>query len=756
MTLIRKSTSDGISRLMKMAITAGIGLLGMSAILTVACPGEAATLKTLYSIQGTGDGRAPRDGLVSFGGKLYGTTPDGGSSGYGTVFTIDPTNGAERVLYSFKGYPDGRDPEASLIVLNGQLYGTTQIEGDGWGTVFEINPTTGAEKVLYAFKGGPDGYFPQASLIAFNGQLYGTTTVGGSSDAGTVFVINPATGAEKVLYSFKGGKDGNGPFASLTVLDGQLYGTTLQGGKFGAGTVFIVNPTTGAERLLHSFASDIDGANPSAALVALNGRLYGTTSLNGVHPGGGTVFMIDPSTGTEKTIYSFTGYSDGGQPAASLVAIDAQLYGTTKFGGKFGNIYDLSGGSVFAIDPSNGTERVLYSFKGGNGGSDPQASLIVLNQQLYGTTLRGGRSGAGTVFTVDPATSVGRILHSFTGPGEGFLGGILNSNGKLFCSISTGGTHSVGEVVVLDTVADTASALYSFKGAPDGSSPLGSLVNLKGQLYGTTIAGGSSDKGAVFAIDPKKGSENVLYSFTGGSDGNNAGTSLIVIGGQLYGTANSGGASDYGTVFTVNPTTGAEKVLYSFQGGSDGSYPAASLTAVNGFLYGTTASGGKHDAGTVFAVDPKIGIEKAIYSFAGGSDGSRPEASLVAINGQLYGTTLYGGRASDGSVFTINPKTGAEKILHSFGGKRDGYQPEASLIAVNGQLYGATTYGGSYGRGTVFTVDPSTGTERVLYSFIGGDDGEGPTALINTGGVFYGITIRGGAANIGTIFKMLP
>jgi len=314
---------------------------------------------------------------------LYGATPGGGTQHAGTVFTLDPSTGAEAVLYSFGN--GGADAWASLIDVKGTLYGTTCCGGANvnGGTVFAINPKTGAEKVVYSFcsqENCADGAGPLASLIDVNGTLYGTTANGGAQcvdvgGCGTVFSVNPANGAETVVYSFcsqKNCKDGDGPSAGLINVNGTLYGTTEGGGSdtqcinpqvyTGCGTVFSFDLETGVETVLHLF-QDIgrDGWSPLAGLIDVKGMLYGTTQLGGSNTtcgyggqsGCGTVFAIDLSTLKENILYSFcsqTNCTDGMFPVSNLIAVKGALYGTTENGGT--NCQSTNGcGTVFAITP---------------------------------------------------------------------------------------------------------------------------------------------------------------------------------------------------------------------------------------------------------------------------------------------------------------------------------------------------------------------------------------------------------------------
>jgi uncharacterized repeat protein (TIGR03803 family) len=282
-------------------------------------------------------------------------------------------------------------------------------------------------------------------------------------------------------------------------------------------------------------------------VIDVKGKLYGTTSGGA---GFGTVFAIDAATGTESTIYSFCSQqfcNDGERPEAGLIDVKGTLYGTTESGGEYG------GGTAFSINPATGTETVLHSFGGGNDGEYPRASLIYMKGALYGTTSQGGNPG--TVFSIDLRNGAETVLHFFSG-------------------------------------------------GSDGSNPLAALTNVNGILYGTTNLGGAHNNGTVFSIDTVTNAETIVYSFCSikqCQDGAKPQASLIYKSGTLYGTAFFGGAYNYGALFSIDPATGTETTLYSFEGNPDGAYPAAGLSKLKGALYGTTQSGGATGGGgTVF------------------------------------------------------------------------------------------------------------------------------------------------------------
>jgi uncharacterized repeat protein (TIGR03803 family) len=376
---------------------------------TTSLPAAFLTETVIYRFGAHSDGVVPLAGLVNVRGVLYGTTISGGGTGCyigcGAIFRVT-TDGTEAVIHRFVG-TDGEGPVASLIDVDGTLYGTTKYGAygcsdrsfRGCGTVFSVT-TSGKLRVLHKFMDPPDGNFPTASLTNVNGTLYGTTSAGGEQNYGTVFSIT-RSGREKVLYSFGGylGRDGKYPQAGLINVGGILYGTTASGAR--GGTVFSVT-LSGKEKVLYRFGSHIgDGSGPQG-LVDLNGTLYGTTFAGGKYDNG-TVFSVTTS-GKERLLHSFTRPPDGSEPRAGLVNIDGTLYGTTWLGG--------SGlGTVFSIQPS-GREHILYAFGSPPDASYPAASLVDVNGSLFGTTAGGGGAytncpdydyegyGCGTVFSV--------------------------------------------------------------------------------------------------------------------------------------------------------------------------------------------------------------------------------------------------------------------------------------------------------------------------------------------------------------------
>jgi uncharacterized repeat protein (TIGR03803 family) len=394
-------------------------------------------------------------------------------------------------------------------------------------------------------------------------------------------------------------------------------------------------------------------------------------------PFAGLILMAMSATATPahsagfKVVHAFQGGSDGAQPAVSVRDRAGNLYGVTGDGG--GDGCGGSGcGTVFKLS-SSGAEAVLYNFAGGADGYYPGSVTMDKDGDLYGTTYYGGGkgcdgNGCGTVFRLAPD-----------------------------------GTKTV---------------LHVFKNGNDGALPEGDLVNVGGSFYGTTTEGGIKNCGPyncgiVFKVDASD-KLTVVHRFAGGNDGAYPGTGLTAdSAGNLYGTTALGGSSDCegsgcGTVFKVAPD-GSETVVYAFHGGTDGSGPTSSLLRdSSGNLYGTTAVGGSSNCqgfgcGTVFRIGAD-GTERVLYAFTGLSDGSWPWGNLAMdAKGNLFGMTDVGGESS-GVIFKLSQK-GKESVLHTFTGGKDGSQPNGFIADKTGELFGATIYGGKAGEGVVFRLE---------------------------------------------------
>ncbi len=386
----------------------------------------------------------------------------------------------------------------------------------------------------------------------------------------------------------------------------------------------------------------------------------------------------------------------------------------------------LGGFLSLVLSMSAQTFNTLDSFDGTDG-ENPYAGLVqASNGNLYGTTYHGGAYGHGTVFTITPGEPL-KTLHSFCSVincpdgNEPAAGLVQATNGNLYGTTYLGGGAVENGTVFKITPSGTLTTLHGFVGEPtDGLFPYSGLIQASnGNLYGTTGAGGANNLGTVFEITPG-GTLTTLHSFDK-TDGSDPVAGLVqATNGDFYGTTGYGGANNFGTVFEITPS-GTLTTLHSFDI-TDGSYPFAGLIqATNGNLYGTTYYGGANNDGTVFEITPS-GTLTTLYNFCSQSDcadGNNPYAGLVqATDGNLYGTTYYGGANGDGTVFKITLSSGTLTTLYSFcpqSGCADGYNPYAGLVQdTNGDLYGTTYYGGTSskctgGCGTIFSLSVGLG-----------------------------------------------
>jgi uncharacterized repeat protein (TIGR03803 family) len=408
---------------------------------------------------------------------------------------------------------------------------------------------------------------------------------------------------------------------------------------------------------------------------------------------------------------------------------------------------------LFAIPSSYSAAQfgTLYRFGGYPDGANPYAGVVIGNGVLYGTTYAGGSQAYGTVFSLVPPTS-------------------------------SGGSWTE---VILHSFAD-------FNGT-DGANPQSTVaIGGGGVLYGTTFYGGGLPTcglgcGTVFSLTPPTAggawTESSIHLFGAPLDGG-AVAAPVVIGkdGVLYGTAPVGGISGWGLVFALVPPASAggswtEKILYNFQGGTDGFSPGPVAIGDNGVLYGLTY-GGSSNNGTAFSLAPPASAggswtKTVLYSFGGTPDASPGLGMGLAIarDGVLYGAATGGGAAGFGAVFALRPPSDAngawsEQVLYSFSGGNDGAQPYAGVtIGTRGTLYGTTRFGGPANYGTVYSLTPPASrsgswSETVLHSFTGAADGGFPAGVlaIDNHSRLYGTTEGTGvgtAAN-GTVFAVMP
>ena len=448
-------------------------------------------------------------------------------------------------------------------------------------------------------------------------------------------------------------------------------------------------------------------------------------------------------------VHAFHGHTeDAVFPVAGVIkGTDGNFYGTTSGGGTSG------WGTLFRMTPS-GVVTVLYSFRGGFDGGTPLTELVQSTDGFfYGTTSTSSPfCCVGTTFIASASGAVSTMFSNTSLVGSPTLG----TDGHIYeTSIQS------GLCVMFGYGASGHFGLLPLPGCVAGT--MGSLVQATdGKFYGTASRGGAFDKGAVFSYTPvPAGVTIVLHEFAGGAEGANPQSLIQAADGNFYGTTESGGAFNQGTVFMMT-AAGAVTVLHGFAGGAEGRTPSRLIQATDGNFYGT-AAGGAFNQGVVFRMAPD-GSVTVLHTFAGGeTDGSQPQSRLYqAADGTFYGTTKFGGGANLGTVFTMTP-SGAITVLHSFGTTDDGARAQAPLLqASDGNFYGTTAGGGVYDMGAIFRMTPA-GQVSVVHAFAGGgSEGTQPAAglLQATDGNFYGTTPSGGSTvsggGFGTVFRLTP
>jgi uncharacterized repeat protein (TIGR03803 family) len=356
-------------------------------------------------------------------------------------------------------------------------------------------------------------------------------------------------------------------------------------------------------------------------------------------------------------------------------------------------------------------------------------------------------------------------LHDFQGasPSGPSNSTPLDIQGTLWGTSGTGGGGGGGGLVYsVNATSNAEQTVYTFTGGADGGAPSGALVKVGTALFGIGVTGGANQGGVIYSVNASTGAQSVVYNFPAGVAPHGP---LLLLNNLLYGTTASGGTNGAGSIFTFNPATKAYSLLYTFTGGADGADPSGGLTAVGGLLYGTSGFGGANGAGVLFSFDLSTAALTPLYSFSFSTMGTYPVTAPVALNGVLYGTTLYGGTQSAdcfggagcGVVYGYDISSKIYRVVHSFNYNVDGAYPKAGLLIDGTTLVGSTLIGAKANAGEVFSYVPASSKFGTVYTFTGGADGAAPgTALIRSGSTLYGASSAGATYNTGVVFSLVP
>jgi uncharacterized repeat protein (TIGR03803 family) len=444
-------------------------------------------------------------------------------------------------------------------------------------------------------------------------------------------------------------------------------------------------------------------------------------------------------------------------PTGRLLAHpDGNYYGTTVLGGAFDY------GTIFKMTPS-GTITVLASFTGGTSGAYPGAGLeLGPGGELFGTTQNGGTGDLGTIFKVSTSGTFTQLA-SFTGTTGQVKGSVPNgvvfhSDGFFYGSTQAGGQHDLGTIFKF-TPTGTLTTITEFTGttgSAKGSMPSGRVTLDGPMIYGTTQSGGENDLGTVFAVNAS-GSVSTLVQFSG-TAGSQRGASplggVTLIGNALFGTTETGGTLDLGTVFKKNLTGANSFTILRDFAGPDGAFPSAALLFTgDSFLYGTTSTGGDEDLGVVFKIAQTPPSQNSFVRLAnftgdgGAAPGAGPRSALiVGHDGTLYGTTEAGGASDTGTAFKISTLGVFSPVATMT--TANGWEPAGSPFAVDGGIFAPLKRGGTFGHGTVLRI-PTTGSPSIEFTF--DSSTESPAGPLSPAlGALYGLSTHGGLYRLET------
>lgn len=732
--------------------------------------------------------------VASSNGVIYGVTSDGFGGGLlkGTIFSVK-TNGSDfRILKQFTNILEGSRPRAGLLLAGNTLFGMTTEGGvSGSGTIFKVSISGNAFEVLAALPpsawdilpnsfqvGAGLGTAPIGGLSIYENRIFGATRGGGSQGAGTIFSVSTSGHDFTILKEFTPA-EGIAPCGDLVILDGMLYGTTSGGGSNRTGTIFkLSNNGSGFTTLRHFSNPRMDGAVPLSGLTFANGKLYGTTSLGGSSNFfGGTIFSIHTDGSEFSVLRTFSPQEQNGTTPVGLLFQDGQmLYGVTS---EYGSSDVFSPASIYSISISTGIFTNLGQIYG-----KTLAGVIVLNSTIFHATLSG--------FTTDAAALI--TSRGFDGSSPKVIASFPISSvdpmrpnpltlvdSFLFGTTVVGGQSNAGTLFRVHTNGTEFRVLKEFGGA-DGSNPRSRLTSIGNSLYGVC----SSDVdltglGTIFRIQSDGTGFTVLHRF--GSilaDGYRALGQPILFNGYLYGTTGNGGESSNGTVYRIKPDGSGYEVLKSFFQ-PDGVHPIE-LTLSGNTLFGTCFFGGNatQGRGTFFEIDANGGVN-ILWSF---TTTYPPIGRLVAAGGILYGTAFsktaftqprIEGRLHPldvGEVVSIEKNGTNSTIVARLTGDLRGDVSANGLVLSGDKLIG-TLRGNSSStitppdsliitraespetKAAIFLLNTNGIQTASIYAFSSEKEGTWLNGdVVVDGEVLYGTAYAGGPAGGGTIFRL--
>ena len=591
---------------------------------------------------GSTNGGLPYGSLTFYNNKLYGMTLHGG------IFEWDPATSifTQKIVLNSS---IGSDPYGSLALYAGKFYGMTSYGGiNGMGVIFEWDPASNIYTKKIDFDFYTSGNRPKGSLTFYNGKFYGMTQNGGSTSDGVIFEWDPLTNIYIKKMDFDS-YQGSNPYGSLTLNDGKFYGMTISGGLYDDGVIFEWDPLTNVYSKKIDFDGISKGGTPYGDLTLLNGEFYGMT-CNGGSNDKGVFFKWDLATNSFSKLSDFDGESHGSNPWGTVIAHYGKLYGMTFTGGK------VNSGVLFEWDTASSNLTKKADFSMSEFGGIVYGSLTLYNGRFYGMTYEGGSNGKGVIFEWNPLTSSFLKKAEFNGTGNGAnpYGSLMVANGKFYGMTYAGGEFNQGVIFEWDPATNFIIKRIDFDGTDKGSNPYGSLVFNNGLFYGMTSKGGAYDKGVIFEWNPIVNVFNKKVDFNTTTTGSNPHSELCMFNGKFYGMTRSGGVNNVGVIFEWDPVSNTFNKKIDFNTYPKGANPGGSLTMLNGKLYGSTYYGGSQNKGVIFEWDPSTNlfIKRIDLNW---ENGAYPKGSLTLNNGNFYGLTEQGANFAVGVIFEWDP-----------------------------------------------------------------------------------------------------
>lgn len=644
----------------------------------------------------TENGFRPLSNVVVINNKLYGTTYDfnKGLTRPGTIYEYDLTTNVyslKKVFTNYTGAVLGARPVGSLTVYNGKIYGSTKDGGSGLaGSIFEYDPTSDEFRSLYGFgySAGsyPNGKQPNGSLVLYNNELYGTTQAGGANGYGVIFKYNMTSNAFTKLADFGGSTNGSQPTDGMTLLNGIFYGATGYGGTFGYGTIYTFDPATSIVTYLHNFNyNGSTGSNPLFKLTLYNNLLYGSSTNAGIIRDG-NIFVFDPSTNVITSEFS-TG--NDGESLNSDFLID---------GNKFIAVTTQYKNSMISYDPATKKKETIFTFNTAPLGSEPNRSMLYDDGIFYSCTSLGGTNNLGVVFSFNPKTSVYKVLYNLTTAAYS-LGDFTKMGNILYAPANSGyyngeKTQNYGAVFWIDLATNNASYLSCTPGGA-GMGPVGVMVPADfypDQLLVVTTFGNSGSAGGKitkFSTTTNQFIGNGTSTFGNGSF---PGYATKTSDGRVFVTTQYSGTYNQGTLHQQSVGTKT-----SFQSSKTGRGPNGAIAELNGKYYINTSYDGpvNGNQGTLVEIDPAnmtTPVTKVSFTPAGGT---LPYGNMVVANDKLYGVMKSGGKTeintdgelaylNRGTIFVYDPTTNTYTKLHDF----NGYEGEAPTSLIKAPTSG--------------------------------------------------------------------